>query len=213
MIEICPSILSANFLNLKEDIKILEEAEVEMLHFDVMDGCFVPSLSFGPLVLNSIKRVSKMLMDVHLMVKNPLNFLEQFSKAGAFNITFHVECDDNILECINKIKSLNCKCGIAINPETSVEKIFPFLDYLDMVVVMSVKPGFGGQEFIKDSLKKVEMLRSKNNFLKIQLDGGINLNIAKQIKDTGVCYAVVGSYIFCSKDIKQAIFSLREVLG
>lgn len=213
MIKICPSILSADFLNLKKELKFLEESEIEMLHFDVMDGYFVPNLSFGSLILNSIKKASKMLMDVHLMVKRPLKFLEQFSKAGAFSITFHVECEDNILECINKIKSLNCKCGVAINPETPVEKIFPFLDYLDMVVVMSVKPGFGGQEFIKDSLKKVEILRNKNNFLKIQLDGGINLNIAKQIKDSGVYYVVVGSYIFCSKDIKQAIFSLKEVLG
>lgn len=213
MVKICPSILSADFLNLKEEIKILEEAEIEMLHFDVMDGYFVPNLSFGPLVLSSIKKISKMFMDVHLMVKKPLSFLEQFSNAGAFSITFHVECDDDVLKCIEKIKGLKCKCGIAINPETSVNKILPFLKFVDMVVVMSVKPGFGGQEFIKDSLKKVKILKERSPFLKIQLDGGINLKTAKHVADSGVYYAVVGSYIFCSKDIKNAISNLREVLG
>ena len=213
MVKICPSILSADFLNLKEEIKILEEAKMEMLHFDVMDGYFVPNLSFGSLVLSSIKKVSKMLMDVHLMVKKPLSFLEQFSNAGAFSITFHVECDDDVLKCIEKIKGLNCKCGIAINPETNVNKILPFLKYVDMVVVMSVKPGFGGQEFIKDSLKKVKILKERSPFLKIQLDGGINLKTAKHVANSGVYYAVVGSYIFCSKDIINAISSLREILG
>ena len=212
MIKICPSILSADFLNLKEEIKLLEKAKIEVLHFDVMDGYFVPNLSFGPSILSSIKKVSKMLMDVHLMVKKPLKFLEQFSKAGAFSITFHLECDDNISECINKIKSLNCKCGIAINPETPIEKIFPFLDYVDMVVVMSVNPGFGGQEFIKDSLKKVEDLKMRKSSLKIQLDGGINLKTAKYVADASVSYAVVGSYIFYSGDVLTAISSLNNIL-
>ena len=212
MVRICPSILSADFLNLKEEIKLLEKAKIEVLHFDVMDGYFVPNLSFGPSILSSIKKVSKMLMDVHLMVKKPLKFLEQFSKAGAFSITFHVECDDNILECINKIKSLNCKCGIAINPKTSIEKIFPFLDYVDMVVVISVNPGFGGQEFIKDSLKKVKDLKLLKSSLKIQLDGGINLKTAKYVSDASVSYAVVGSYIFSSGDVLNAISNLNNIL-
>ncbi len=213
MIKICPSILSADFLNLKEKIKLLEKAKIEMLHFDVMDGYFVPNLSFGPSILNSIKKVSKMLMDVHLMVKKPLNFLEQFFNAGAFSITFHVECDDDILSCIEKIKSLNCECGIAINPNTNVEKIFPFLDYVDMVVVMSVNPGFGGQEFIKDSLKKVENLKRRKSCLKIQLDGGINLKTAKYVADASVSHAVVGSYIFSSKDVLTAISNLNNVFA
>ena len=209
-IEICPSILSADFLNLKESLNLLEQKNVKILHFDVMDGNFVPNISFGEAVLKSIKKNTNLLLDVHLMVLNPLKFVDMFSNAGAFSITFHIESKDSVLECIKKIKSLNCKCAIAINPKTPVEKILPYLNLLDMVVVMGVNPGFGGQKLIKNSLATLKQLRQKSSLINLELDGGINLKNAKKVVEAGANWLVLGSFIFSSNNILNSIELLKK---
>ena len=211
-VEICPSILSANFFSLKEQIIGLEEEGAKILHFDVMDGHFVKKISFGTDFLKSIKSFCKMLVDVHLMVTNPLNFIEQFCEAGANSITFHIESEDYVLECIEKIKSFNCKCAIAINPETDVEILNPYLEFVDMVVIMSVVPGLGGQEFIKPVFKKIETLRSKNKLISIQVDGGVNLGNINEVVLKGANLVVVGSEIFKAEDVKKMFKELKKRL-
>lgn len=212
-VEICPSILSADFFKLKKQIFELEEQGAKILHFDVMDGHFVKRISFGADILKSIKSFSKMFVDVHLMVTNPLNFIEQFCEAGAYNITFHIESDDDVLKCIEKIKSFNCKCAIAINPETDVEILNPYLDFVDMIVIMSVVPGFGGQEFIKPVFKKIERLRNKNKLICLQVDGGINFSNIRDVVLKGADLVVVGSQIFMSYDVKKSFARLKNAVS
>ena len=209
-IEICPSILSADFLILKESLKLLEQEDVKILHCDVMDGNFVPNISFGQAVLKSIKKHTNFLLDVHLMVLNPLKFIEMFKKAGAFSITFHIESKDSVLECIKKIKSVNCRCAIAINPNTPFEKILPYLNFLDMVVVMGVNPGFGGQKLIEKSLETLKKLRQKNSLIDFEFDGGINLKNVKKVVDLGANRLVLGSFIFNSNNLLNSIELLKK---
>lgn len=211
-IEICPSILSADFLNLKDSLNLLEKQNIKILHCDIMDGNFVPNLSFGEAVLKSIKKNTKLLLDVHLMVLNPLKFIDMFYKAGAFSITFHIESKDSALECIKKIKSLNCKCAIAINPNTSFKKVLPYLNLVDMVVVMGVNPGFGGQKLIQKSLKTLKQLKGENDLINFQLDGGINLKNVKQVVEYGANWLVLGSFIFNSNSILNSIKLLKKEL-
>ena len=192
----------------------MEEEGAKILHFDVMDGHFVRKISFGSDFLKSIKSFSKMFADVHLMVTNPLNFIEQFCEAGAKSITFHVESDDDVLECIEKIKGFNCKCAIAINPETDIEILNPYLYFVDMIVIMSVVPGLGGQKFIKPVLKKIEALKSKNNLISLQVDGGINLRNINEVVLKGADFVVVGSQIFNScEDVKKIFRKLKKSIN
>lgn len=211
-LEICPSILSADFLNLHKDLKELDKAGAKILHFDVMDGHFVPNISFGPGILKSIARNFNFFLDVHLMVERPILFIEEFFKSGASSLTFHIEAKDDILECINRIKKFNLKCGIAINPKTSLEEVISFINLVDILLIMTVNPGFSGQSFMEDVLEKVEKIRVLNSSLKIMVDGGINdKNISKALK-AGAHWFVAGSSIFNSDDVLKSFKNLKEAL-
>ena len=209
-INICPSILSANFACLIDDVNRLEEAGVNILHVDVMDGHFVPNISFGVPVLNSLSKACNMFMDVHLMITNPIKYVKSFVDAGADSITFHVECEDNVDDCIRQIHDLNCKCGVAIKPNTAVDSILPYIDIIDIILVMTVEPGFGGQQFMPNMLEKVKKIRGLNSEINIQVDGGINSKNAKNAVDAGANWLVAGSAIFEQKDFESAVRRLKE---
>ena len=201
--KIAPSILSLDYSKFNEQLKILNE-NVEYIHFDVMDGHFVPNISFGPSILKTFDDNSDLIMDVHLMISDPNKYIDDFIKSGADIITFHFEALDNdinkSLDLINKIHSKGIKAGISVKPNTDIKFIEPLLNELDLVLIMSVEPGFGGQSFIESSLDKVKYLsniKSINNYKYIiEIDGGINNETAKLCKDAGVELAVAGSYIF-----------------
>ena len=208
---ISPSILSADFANLEKDITIAEACGADWLHIDVMDGHFVPNITIGVPVTASIKKVASIPLDVHLMIENPDKYVEPFAKAGADIITFHYEAveENKIPELISYIKSFNIKAGMSIKPKTPAEKCFKFLDELDMLLVMTVEPGFGGQKFMPDCAEKIKLIREKNKDIIIQVDGGINTETGKLCKDYGANSLVAGNYIYKSDDIKSAIASLR----
>ena len=207
---ISPSILSADFANLERDIKLVENFGADWLHIDVMDGHFVPNITIGVPVVKSIRKITNLPLDVHLMIENPEKYVEAFAKAGADIITFHVEASKDSLNLIRKIKSLNCKAGISIKPKTSPELIKDFLPEVDMVLVMTVEPGFGGQSFMEDCAKKIPFIK-RNSFenLIIQVDGGINEKTGKLCRDLGANSLVAGSYIYNSNDVGFAIKSLK----
>ena len=213
---VAPSILSADFNHLLEDIKKVEDAGAEYLHFDVMDGHFVPNISFGQPVLKSIAHSHHMINDVHIMISDPFKYAPEFIKAGANILTFHYEAcksDKEVFQVIDLIHDYGCKAGLSIKPNTPVEKVFPFLYSLDLVLVMSVEPGFGGQKFIQDAFTKIYRLREKINAENIkcliEVDGGINDETAKLCKLAGVDILVAGSYLFGHDDIKERIEKLR----
>jgi len=204
---IAPSILSADFGCLQSEIDKVSNAEY--LHFDVMDGHFVPNLTVGPVVLKSLK--TKMFKDVHLMITNPLDFVESFSKAGADGITFHAEvCKDCSDEIIEKIKANGCKVGVALNPDSDLGLIESYLDKVDMVLLMTVFPGFGGQEFIVDVLDKIRKLREIAPEIDIQVDGGINYDTIKLAKEAGANVFVSGSFIFGSEEPAKVVDELKK---
>lgn len=213
---ISPSLLGANFTKLNEEVKKVESA-CSWLHLDVMDGVFVPNISFGIPVIKSLRKETKLFFDTHLMITNPIRFVKDFANAGADLITFHLEaCLDNeeVVNTITKIKENNVKVGISLKPNTSVETIFDLLinNHIDLVLIMSVEPGFGGQEFIPSSLDKIKKLKKfiLDNNLKtlIEVDGGINDKTAKEVINAGVDVLVSGSYLFKSNDFKKAVESL-----
>lgn len=208
---ISPSILSADFKRLEASIKEVKQAP--FLHIDIMDGEFVPNISFGPMVQAQIRPSFKeQVFDTHLMLKHPQNYVEAFAKAGSDYITFHVEADCNAMELIEKIHSLNVKAGISIKPGTDVEAIKSYLPYLDLVLVMSVEPGFGGQSFMDSSLAKIEnlkRLKEENNYkYLISVDGGINDKTIKLVSSAGVDVVVVGSYLFKQENKEEEIKKL-----
>ncbi len=210
---ISPSILSADFANLERDIKKVELAGADWLHIDVMDGHFVPNITIGIPVVKSIKKVSNIPLDVHLMIENPAKYAESFIQAGADILTFHYEAmksENEILQLIELIKSLNCKAGMSIKPKTQPEKILPYLKDLDLLLVMTVEPGFGGQKFMPDCAEKIPLIKkhSGENLI-IQVDGGINEQTAKICKDFGASSLVAGNYIYKSENVQAAISSLR----
>lgn len=209
---ISPSILSADFANLERDIKKVEEAGANWLHIDVMDGHFVPNITIGIPVTASIKKVARIPLDVHLMIETPEKYIEQFANAGADILTFHyeaVETDDDIFELISKIKSYGIKVGMSIKPKTLVDKCFKFLPELDVLLVMTVEPGFGGQKFMPECAEKIKQIKAQNNNIIIQVDGGINAETGQICKDYGATSLVAGNYIYKSDDIQKAISSLK----
>ncbi len=210
---ISPSILSADFANLQRDIERVEKGGADWLHIDVMDGHFVPNITIGVPVVKSIKKITKLPLDVHLMIENPDIYAEKFIDAGADILTFHYETvkdKKNILKLINLIHSKNCKAGISIKPNTEPDIIIPFLENLDLVLVMTVEPGFGGQKFMNKCVEKIKYIRKKapDNVI-IQVDGGINNITGKICKDAGANSLVAGSYVYNSININEAINNLK----
>ena len=199
-IKISPSILSADFSKLGNEIQNLEKAEADLIHIDVMDGHFVPNITIGPEVISKLRKYTTLPFDVHLMISPVHNFIKNFADAGADIITIHPEATSDLVSSIKKIKSYNKKAGVSLNPKTSVNKVLPVLNLIDLVLVMSVNPGFGGQQFIKDTLEKVKVLRkeidSKKLKAQIEIDGGINFENAKMAKKAGVDILVSGTTIF-----------------
>ena len=199
-IKISPSILSADFSKLGSEILDLQKAEADLIHIDVMDGHFVPNITIGPDVISKLRKYTTLPFDVHLMISPVHNLIKNFADAGADIITIHPEATDNLLGSIQKIKSYNKKAGVSLNPETSIEKVLPVLNMIDLVLVMSVNPGFGGQKFMPETLEKVKKLRKeideKKLNVQIEIDGGINFENAKMAKKAGVDILVSGTTIF-----------------
>ncbi len=217
MVKLAPSMLSADFSQLANQVKMVEEAGVEYLHIDVMDGHFVPNISFGAPVMKSIKKHTNLVMDVHLMIENPDLYIEDFVKAGADIITVHVEACRHLHRTIQNIKSHGVKAGVSLNPATPIVMIDEILDDLDMVLLMSVNPGFGGQSFIETSLDKIARLKSMIDIaeldIDIQVDGGIKLSNVKKVVDAGANIIVAGSAIFGADDIQDAVKQFRKAVS
>lgn len=210
MIYVSPSILSADFANLERDIKRIEDGGADWVHVDVMDGHFVPNITIGVPVVASIRKVTKLPLDVHLMIENPEKYVEPFVKAGADILTFHYECGTDIKKTIDLIKSFGIKVGLSIKPKTTPDVVFTYLKDLDLLLVMTVEPGFGGQKFMQDCADKIPVIKEKapENLI-IQVDGGINAETARICTLYGANSLVAGNYIYKSADIKSAIKSLR----
>lgn len=210
MIKTAPSLLAADFSNLREEVKSISDADY--LHLDVMDGHFVPNLSIGPGVIKALRPHTELVFDVHLMITNPLKYIDSFIKAGADIITVHVEAEDDTKEALELIKAAGIKCGIVLSPDTPVEAAIPYLDDVDMVLIMSVYPGFGGQKFIPGVLSKVTALKEMRNGRKyeIEIDGGINAENAPLAIEAGVDILVAGTSVFGAEDRKKAIFNIRN---
>lgn len=213
MVKIAPSILSADFARLGEEIKDVERGGADYIHVDVMDGHFVPNITIGPLIVEAIRPVTKLPLDVHLMIENPDQYIEAFAKAGADYITVHVEASRHLHRTIQLIKSTGVKAGVVLNPATPVDSLKHIIEDVDMVLLMSVNPGFGGQKFISTVLPKIrqvkELADALNPELEIEVDGGVNEETAKLCIEAGANVLVAGSAVFNKEDRKAAIASLR----
>ena len=213
MVKIAPSILSADFSKLGEEISDVEKGGAELIHVDVMDGHFVPNITIGPLVVESIRPITKLPLDVHLMIENPDQYIESFAKAGADYITVHVEACRHLHRTIQLIKSFGVKAGVVLNPATPVQLIEPILEELDIVLLMSVNPGFGGQKFIPSVLNKIKQVRDlakqKGVQLEIEVDGGVNEQTARLCIEAGATILVAGSAVYNQEDRGKAISILK----
>ncbi|HNX68582.1 MAG TPA: ribulose-phosphate 3-epimerase [Candidatus Omnitrophota bacterium] len=209
-IMLAPSLLSADFSRLAEEIRDVEQAGCDVLHIDVMDGHFVPNISIGPVVVSSLRKITKIPFDVHLMISDPAKYIAEFRKAGADWITIHVEAEKNVRATLQEIRKLGAKAGLSLKPKTPVEAILPYLEELDLILVMSVEPGFGGQAFMPDQMPKVAALRQKFKGL-ISVDGGIDPRNVLQAIAAGADVLVAGSAVFGKKDRAQVISEFREV--
>lgn len=216
MIKLAPSILSADFSRLAESVREVEEAGCEYLHIDVMDGHFVPNLTFGPVVIKSIRKKSEMVFDCHLMIENADLYLEEFAKAGADIITVHQEACTHLHRTIHRIKELGCKAGVSLNPATDLSTLEYILPDIDMVLIMSVNPGFGGQSFIPQSIQKIKRLKEnieeKGYKIDIQVDGGVTAQNIAEIVEAGANILVAGSSIFGKEDVGVAVRELRAAV-
>lgn len=208
------SVLSADMLHLGSEIKKLETSGIDMLHFDVMDGIFVNNITFGLPILEQVRKASDITLDVHLMIKDPAKYIKRFADAGADMISFHVESDSDALETLKAIRECGVKPAIAIKPATSAEAAFGLLPYLDMVLVMTVEPGFGGQSFIPETVDKIRAVRSKINELgldvDIEVDGGINGQTSAIVREAGANVLVSGSFLFHAEDMAAAANALKD---
>ena len=211
---LAPSLLSADFVRLAEEIAKVEAAGADWLHLDIMDGHFVPNLTFGPPVVAAIRKITKLPLDVHLMVTNPADLVNQFAAAGADWLTVHVETEPHLHRLVNRIRELGVKSAVTLNPATPVAQLDEILSEVDMVLVMSVNPGFGGQKFIPASLAKISRLKEKLNQIGrpvlIEVDGGENEITAPQLVQAGVDVLVAGSAVFGSADLKATIATLKQ---
>lgn len=215
MIKVAPSVLSADFSNLKEEIFKLEAGGADMVHLDIMDGHFVPNITFGMPVIKKLRKVTKLPFDVHLMIEKPERYIKDFVDAGADIITVHQESTIHLHRVIQQIKSLGVKAGVALNPATSLTQIEDILKDVDMVLIMTVNPGFGGQSLIESMKSKVEKLRAsidaKGLDIDIQVDGGINLDNVRKVADWGANVIVAGSAIFSSEDVEGTIKEFKKI--
>lgn len=214
MIKIAPSILSADFTDLKNEIAKVEKAGADYLHVDVMDGMFVPNITFGQGMVGAVKRIATVPLDVHLMIEKPERYIEEFAKAGADIITVHEEATVHLNRTLQQIKDCGKKAGVSINPSTSIENIVNVLDMVDMVLIMTINPGFGGQKFIESTLRKIKELKEiiidMRYQIDIEVDGGINDKTAKKVVKAGANVLVAGSYIYGAEDTNKAVKALKE---
>ena len=213
MIKISPSMLSADFNKLGEELRDIERAGADMVHLDVMDGVFVTNISFGLPVVEALRKNSKIIFDVHLMIVNPEKYVARFIDAGADIVTFHHEATNDTAATLKMIREKGAKAAVSVKPGTPIEEIYPYLELCDMVLIMTVEPGYGGQSFISEMLKKIRKLKaeidSRGLEIDIQVDGGINDNTAKEAISAGANVLVAGSAVFKEKDRKAAIDALR----
>ena len=212
---VAPSLLSCDFSNLKKDLDMINESAAEWIHFDVMDGVFVPNISFGFPILQATRKCTDKTIDVHLMIQNPDLYVERFHELGANNLTVHLEACTHLHRTVHKIKELGMRAGVAINPHTPVHALDGILSEVDIVLVMSVNPGFGGQSFLPNSIAKVQELRNKaeqsNPALIIEVDGGVNNLNAEFLAEAGAHALVAGNFVFSSPDPKRTIEQLSQI--
>lgn len=212
---IAPSVLSADFGNIQRDCEMLNNSACDWFHIDIMDGVFVPNLSFGFPVLKSIHQHAKKPLDVHLMIVDPDRYVEEFKNNGAWQISVHIEACNHLHRSIQKIKSLGCKAGVAVNPHTSVTQLEDIIADLDLVILMSVNPGFGGQKFIENTYSKTEQLKNliiqKKSSSLIEIDGGVNADNARKLIDCGADALVAGNFVFTSKNPSATIQQLKSI--
>ncbi len=217
MKKIAPSILSADFSRLSDEVRAVEKAGADVIHVDVMDGHFVPNITIGPLVVQGLRKLTSLPLDVHLMIENPERYIEVFAQAGSGWITFHTEVCPNLKRMIKKIRQLNVRPGVVLKPATPLKTLFPVLDDIDLVLIMSVNPGFGGQSFIPSTLKKIERLRKivdQNSYpLEIEVDGGVKVENIREISAAGADTFVVGTGIFKTENYEETIRKLRQEIG
>ena len=209
-IKISPSVLASDFANLESELKKCSDGGAELIHLDVMDGHFVPNISIGAPVIAALDKVCETPFDVHLMISDPLFYIDDFIKAGADIITFHVECESDIEKTIDKIVDAGCKAALAVKANTPIDAVYPYLDKLSMVLVMTVEPGFGGQSFMESTMPKIKELRAKCPDIDIQVDGGINADTVKIAGKAGANVFVAGSAVFKSDNPAATIKLLKE---
>ena len=215
MVMVSPSILAADFANLERDIHVIEQSHADMVHVDVMDGCFVPNISVGLPVVAALRKVTSLPLDVHLMIDRPIRYAEGFVKAGADWLTIHIEADQpqNNLACLEKIRALGCRAAISLKPGTPAEAAIPYLPLCDMILVMTVEPGFGGQTFMADTMPKIRALRrmldETNPGCRIQVDGGVDANTYAQCRESGADILAAGSAFFKASDKAAFVAALK----
>jgi ribulose-phosphate 3-epimerase len=212
-IKIAPSVLSANFSNLRDQISAVEKGGADWIHLDIMDGHFVPNITFGPIVVQSIRSCTKLPLDAHLMIESPDRYLENFREVGVDRLTVHVEACTHLHRTIQKIKDLGMKAGVSLNPATHISSIVEIFPFVDQILVMTVNPGFGGQKFIESTLKKIEkissMIEQSEREIELEVDGGVDTKNAHSLMEAGTTALVAGYSIFSQKNITQAVRLLR----